>query len=139
MQVLNPLKLKILTPDGIFFNDNIEIVSVKTTEGNIGILHGHIPLIASIAISQLHINDPTSNNYRKCAISGGLLCVKPTEVTIITDTIEYQDDIDLSRAERAQKLAEKILQQKNIEAPIEALAHLALSKALNRIKLKSEK
>jgi F-type H+-transporting ATPase subunit epsilon len=139
VQVLNQLKLKILTPNGTFYDDTIEIVTIKTTEGNIGILHGHIPLVASIVISELHINDQSSKNYIKCAISGGLLCVEPEQVTIITDAIETQSNIDIARARIAETMAKRILAQKNLEAPIEFSARYALLKALNRIKLKEEK
>lgn len=139
MQVLNTLKLKILTPNGTFFDDEIEIVTVKTTEGNIGILHGHIPLVASIVVSILHINDPSSNKYLKCAISGGLLCVKPDNVVIITDAIEKQSDIDIARAHAAELRAKKLLEKKDLAPSVEFTAKYTLLKALNRIKLKEEK
>lgn len=139
MQVLNPLKLKILTPNGLFFDGDVDIVTLKTTEGNIGILHGHIPLVASIVVSELDINDPSSSKYIKCSISGGLLCVTPSEVTIITDAIEKNTDIDLARARHAEDMAQKILAQKNLEPPIEFSARYALMKALNRIRLKEAK
>ena len=138
MQVLNNLKLKILTPNGTFFNREVEIVTVKTTEGNIGILHGHIPLVASIVVSELHINDPGSSNYLKCAISGGLLCVKPDNVVIITDAVEKQSDIDLARAQAAELRAKKLLQKKNLAPSVEFMAKYTLLKAINRIKLKKE-
>lgn len=81
------LNLKIITPNGIFFDGSVDSVNVKTTEGYITILEWHTPLIANIAISSMmyRINNQPTN----LSIAGGLLISTLHEVRIITDKISY--------------------------------------------------
>lgn len=81
------LNLKIITPDGIFFNGNIDSVTLKTTEGYITILEWHTPLVANIAISSMRYK--INNQVRNLSIAGGLLISTLHEVRIISDKIEY--------------------------------------------------
>lgn len=81
------LNLKIITPDGIFFDGKVDSVNVKTTEGYITILEWHTPLIANIVISTMmyRVNSQPSN----LSIAGGLLITTLHDVRIITDKIDY--------------------------------------------------
>lgn len=81
------LNLKIITPDGIFFDGSVESVTLKTTEGYITILEWHTPLVANIAISSMRYK--INNQVRNLSIAGGLLISTLHEVRIITDKIEY--------------------------------------------------
>jgi F-type H+-transporting ATPase subunit epsilon len=80
------LKLKIITPEGIFFDGTIDSVNVKTTEGYITILEWHTPLIANIAISNMMYR--VRNQPHTLSIAGGLLISTLHEVRIITDKID---------------------------------------------------
>lgn len=82
------LKLKIITPNGIFFDDVIYSVTVKTTEGYVTILKNHVPLIANIVASSMFCTTIT-NTKRNMSIEGGLLITSLHEVRIITENIEY--------------------------------------------------
>lgn len=81
------LNLKIITPDGIFFDGAIDSVNVKTTEGYITILEWHTPIIANIAISSMMYR--VNGNSRNLSVAGGLLISTQHEVRIISDKIEY--------------------------------------------------
>ena len=131
---MNLTKLKIITPNGLFYDKEIEIVTVKTSEGNIGLQHGKSPMVASIAISELHLGAPEN---KMCAIAGGLLYVTTSEVRIITDAIEYKDKIDLARAQRALKNAQSQVSKKQ-ETTEKIKAELALKRAINRITIRNE-
>lgn len=137
MESSNKLKLKIITPHGNFFEDDVSIVSVKTSEGFMGILKGHLPTVASIQVSELHINWPGDKDFKDCAISGGLLYVESDSVSIITDAIEYKEDIDISRAEQAKLDAEAALRNKHDKAQHIKLEY-ALARAINRINVKRD-
>lgn len=129
---MNKTKLKIITPNGLFYDKEIEIVTVKTSEGNIGLQHGKSPMVASIAISELHLGAPEN---KVCAIAGGLLYVTKEEVRIITDAIEYKDKIDLARAQKALNSAKAEVSKKH-ESSEGIKATLALKRAINRITIR---
>ena len=133
----NQLLLKIITPNGTFFDGFCHVVTLKTTEGYIGIMKNHIPIAAAIAISELHINAPEDKNFSEAAIAGGLLYSNKNSVTIITDAIEYKDDIDLNRAQKTKERIQKLLNQKTSIKEHNKL-ELSLKKALNRIKIGSK-
>ncbi len=128
----NRTRLKIITPNGTFYDQDVSIVTVKTTEGYIGIQSGRIPLVASIEISPLVIGTKGASNYKDCAIAGGLLYADQNSVTIITDAVEEKSKIDIKRAERAKKTVEEELKHKHTEVEIRKLKY-QLQKSINRI------
>ncbi len=128
--------LKIITPDGIFYEGDIDIVTVQTSVGRIGLQHGKSPIVASLEISELNIGSPKSNKAKACAIAGGLVYVTTSSVEIITDAIEYREKIDVNRAQREIKAAEARLKQK-LDGVDELKTKLSLKRALNRIAVKS--
>lgn len=81
------LNLKIITPDGIFFDGSVDSVNVKTTEGYITILEWHTPLVANIAISSMAYK--INGKVHDLNIAGGLLISTLHEVRIISDKIRY--------------------------------------------------
>ena len=127
--------LKIITPDGLFWNKKVDIVTLKTTEGYIGIMHGKSPLIASIAIAELTINKKNTSEFKECAISGGILYATPEKVEILTDAIELKNKIDVNRAEKAKKHAEYLLKVKS-NSMDQNLVELSLKRAINRINIR---
>lgn len=101
------LNLKIITPDGMFFNGPVDSVNIKTTEGYVTILEWHTPLIANIAIAPMmyRIND----HPHYLSIAGGILITTLHEVRIISDTIQYatnssskQDSTVLEKKKRSE-------------------------------------
>ncbi|MDQ7982934.1 MAG: F0F1 ATP synthase subunit epsilon [Spiroplasma sp.] len=86
------LNLKIITPDGIFFNGSVDSVNIKTTEGYITILEWHTPLIANIAIAPMMYRINRHPHY--LSIAGGILITTLHEVRIISDTIQYTKNLN---------------------------------------------
>ncbi len=125
-------KLKIVTPKGIYKETEIEILNIRTTAGQMGILASHLPLASGLEISEMNY---VENGERKhFSIAGGFVYVGENETTLIVNAIESPEEIDLSRAEEAKKRAEKRLSQKsNIDI---ARAEIALKRALTRINVK---
>lgn len=133
----NLVPLKIITPQGIFWDKEVDIVTVKTTEGYIGLQKGKSPFVASLDIAELLINSNASSKKRVCAIAGGLVIAKQESIDIITDAIEFKDDIDVSRAQRAKTNAEAALKQSKSDEE-QQQAQIALKKAINRIQVKKQ-
>lgn len=128
------LKLKIITLDGIYFEEEVDLVNLTTSSGNITILANHIPLISSIDISHMYIKK--NNEVTNFAISGGTLFVSESECKIITNSIEKQNEIDFDRALKAKERAMDRLNGKYGDNIDVKRAEIALKKALNRLSFK---
>ena len=93
------LQLQILTSESAKVDELVDMVIMRCTSGDIGILPGHLPLSAVLEISPLRIiND---GEERLMAVFGGVVNVKDDAVTILTELAEWPEDIDLARAENA--------------------------------------
>ena len=124
------LKLKIIDLDGVYFDSEVDLLNVTIASGNVTILANHLPLISSIDISRMYIEeDGVITNF---AIAGGTLFVSESECKVITSAVEKENDIDFTRAEQARKRAEERLANKNEDLDIKR-AEVALKRALNRL------
>lgn len=132
----NKFKLVIVSQDGKKIEDEVELVNLVLTDGAIGIMKGHLPLVGVIEISQLnYIKNGKANIF---AISGGILDVKLDEVLILADAFESQDEIDVNRANLAKQRAQEKLDSKNKDIDLQR-AELALKRALNRLLVAEKK
>jgi F-type H+-transporting ATPase subunit epsilon len=124
-------KFEIITPKGLYLEDEIDSLTIKLTSGYRTLLTGHIPLIGSLAYGSMHtIKNGKATFY---AIHGGALNVTKDKMTVITNAAESESDIDVDRAQEAKKRAEERLAKKDINTDIKR-AELALARALARIK-----
>ncbi|MBC5635643.1 F0F1 ATP synthase subunit epsilon [Ornithinibacillus sp. BX22] len=127
---MKTLTVSVVTPDGPVLEDTYEMVSCKAENGELGILPGHIPLVAPLAISGVRLKRDSGED--KLAINGGFLEVRPDKVTILAQSAEKPQDIDVARAQAAKERAERRLQSK--EDHIDRVrAELALRRAANRL------
>lgn len=125
-------KLKIVTPRGIYKETDVEMLNLRTTAGQIGILAHHLPLAAAIEISEMNY---IQNNQRYTfAVAGGFVYVGEDDTTIIANAIESPEEIDLRRAQEAKQRAEKRLKQNDGDI---LRAEIALRKAITRINVKN--
>lgn len=106
---MTPFDLKIIIPEKTFFEGNTEQIIVRTVSGDIGILAGHAPYVANIVSSPFRIK--IEGEFRTAAISGGLIKVSADGVTVVTSAIEWADEIDVARAEKAKAAAENKLRE----------------------------
>jgi F-type H+-transporting ATPase subunit epsilon len=106
----NTIKFKIVTPEKTVFEDTIDQITLPTQEGEITVLPEHIPLIAVLAPGELVIKQ--SGKEIAMAVSGGMIEVRKNEITILADTAERAEEIDLARAEEARERAEKLKDEK---------------------------
>lgn len=126
--------LKIVTPKGIYREVEVEMLNLRTTSGQIGILANHMPLASGLEISDMnYIKDGKREIF---AVAGGFVYVNDKETTIIANDIESQEEIDLARANEAKDRAEKRLSEHH-EAEDMVRAELALRKAITRIRVKN--
>jgi F-type H+-transporting ATPase subunit epsilon len=125
------LKLKIVTPERIVYQEMVDGVVLPTALGEITVLPRHIPLVAVLMAGELLIKK--DNQEISMAVSGGLIEVKKNELVVLADTAEHAHEIDIQRAEEAKKRAEELM--KNKEAVDTATLAASLNKELARLKV----
>lgn len=128
---MKTLIVSVVTPDGPVLEEAFEMISCKSENGELGILPGHIPLVAPLQISAVRLKN--GDTEQKIAVSGGFLEVRPDKVTVLAQTAEKPEDIDKARAEEALARAEERLNQKGQDEIDFARAELSLKRAMNRI------
>ena len=127
-----PIRLEVVTPERVVLEEDVDIVVARGAEGDLGVLHGHEPLITPLPVGELLYRQQSEE--RLIAISGGFMEVRPDKVTILADVAERSEEIDRERAEQARERAEALLaQHRGTEQ--EAAAAAALQKALLRLRV----
>ena len=128
------IKFKIVTPERIVYEDEIDQVTLPTADGEITVLPNHIPLISILVSGELDLRK--GGEEIAMAVSGGMIEVRNNEMTILADTAERAEEIDLKRAEEARQRAEKLKEEKirMDETEFAAVAAM-LEKNLARIKV----
>ncbi|MBE0642531.1 MAG: F0F1 ATP synthase subunit epsilon [Bacteroidetes bacterium] len=129
----NLFELEIVTPRKKAFSGNVESVSCPGEQGRFQVLHNHAPFLSTLAVGLVKIIDEQGAEWRY-AVSGGVAQVFHNRMNLLADTAERADQIDVTRAERAQQRAEERLQQRSEEID-EDRAHAALLRAVNRLKI----
>lgn len=128
---MKTLTVSVVTPDGTILEEDYEMVSCKAETGELGILPGHIPLVAPLSISALRLKK--GNEEDLVAVSGGFIEVRPDQISVLTQSAEQAEEIDIDRALEAKKRAEKRLaEQKDVD---KVRAETSLQRALNRINI----
>lgn len=132
MAVDNSFQLRIITPDRVFYEGEVSMVEFNTTEGQIGVLPGHIPLTVIIQPGILHMYE--QEGERQAALHAGFAEILPEGVTILAEIVEWPEEIDEERAEAALRRAEERLKSRTPETDI-ARAETALHRAMARIQV----
>ncbi|HEX3630509.1 MAG TPA: F0F1 ATP synthase subunit epsilon [Candidatus Dormibacteraeota bacterium] len=126
------LHVDIVTVEGRRFEGDADFVVAPGSEGELGILPQHIPLLTFLRPGAVKVR--TDGDEQFFFVSGGFLEVRPDQVTVLADSAERADDIDESRAEEARRRAQESLQQKGADADV-AAASAALARAEARLRL----
>jgi F-type H+-transporting ATPase subunit epsilon len=129
------LFLEIVTPEGVLTSQEVDMVVAPGTEGEFGVLPGHINFLSGIVPGELHYYYGDKSEY--LAVSSGFAEVSGDRVSIIVDTAEKAVDIDVERARQALERARARMEAEKDPADF-LRAEVALKKAISRIKV-SEK
>lgn len=131
---MSTLRLEIVTVERVVYQDDIAMVIAPGIEGQMGLLPHHAPLITALTEGELIVHKDGEED-RHIAIGGGFLEVSGNTVTILADTAEHAEEIDLERAEMARRRAEQLLREKRLDAQDFARAEVALRRSLARLKV----
>ncbi|GAC1513163.1 MAG: F0F1 ATP synthase subunit epsilon [Chloroflexota bacterium] len=101
------IRLEVVTPERMVLEDDADIVVARGAEGDLGILHGHEPLITPLEIGELMYRKGSEEKI--LAVLGGFLEVRPDKVVVLADGAEAADDIDRQQADQERRDAESRL------------------------------
>lgn len=127
------LMLEIVTPEKVAFSGKIEEVTIPGTEGEFGVLVGHASLLSSVKFGELNFTKDNKKQYY--AINTGYAEVTSHKVTILVETAEKADMIDVERAKRAKEIATEKLAKMSKEDPDYERVKDALDRAEIRLKI----
>ena len=127
---MNAFPLRIVTPDGMEFEGQVEELIVRTTSGDLGILAGHINCVAPLGMGMATILMDGKRRYGACI--GGMLSVLDGKATLVPTTFEWADEIDTNRVEASYQRAQNVLHNKDASSTDIQLAEARLRRALVR-------
>ena len=131
------IQVSVVTPDGKVYDGDVDMVSVRTVEGELGILPYHIPLVAPLTVGAVRLKKGTT--VEKVAVSGGFVEVRPDKVTILAEAAELPSGIDVDRAREAKERAQKRIDSARADEIDFKRAELSLKKAMNRLDVAGNK
>ena len=126
-----PIHVVITSQDRSVFTGEADIVVVPGTLGEMGILPNHSPLLSTLKFGLIKVRYKGEENV--FTVAGGIVEVQPDQVTILADSAENVEEIDISRAEAARKRVEELLQK---AIPQDTDTYLSLQAALRRSNLR---
>ncbi len=130
--MMSDLTLNIVAPAKSVFKGEIKSITVPGTKGRFQVLKNHAPIVSTFEIGMIKVELNNSTNYY--ATGGGTIEVLNNNVTVLADSIELIQDIDIERAKRAKERAEQRIAERNDKIDL-ARAQSALERALNRLNL----
>jgi F-type H+-transporting ATPase subunit epsilon len=134
MALPTSIELQIVTPDRGIVREQVDEVEIPGAEGYFGVLPGHTPMLAELAVGELWYRQGQEKTY--LAIAYGFAEVQPTRVTVLAQIAEKADEIDPARAEEAKKRAEERLSAAARDVDYDR-ARGALQKSLARLQVVS--
>jgi len=127
------LRLRVVTPERLLLDEEVDEVTAPGTEGEFGVLPNHITFLSSLQPGRLSYKQ--GGQVRFLAVSGGFAEVRDNVVTILTDSAEFADEIDVERARAALRAAEESLRTLAVTDPVFIEVQAAHQRARVRIEV----
>lgn len=124
------LNLEVAVPERLMIREDVEEVQVRGTDGYLGILPGHAPLMTGLGAGVLRFGKDGETRYM--AVHGGVMEVLPDRVRILADRAEWANEVDVQRAEKARRRANDLLRSHQMEIDVER-AQEAIARAHARL------
>ncbi len=134
--MVDTFQLEIVTPEKMVVKDVAEELQMPGKNGYLGILPGHAPLITELAVGEITYRNGSEVHH--LSVAWGFAEVLPDKVTILAETCERPEEIDIARAKEAKKRAEERLKSSNPEVNFDR-AEDALHRAEARIEVAGKK
>jgi F-type H+-transporting ATPase subunit epsilon len=127
------LTLEVVTPERRVLSHEVDEVVLPGTEGYLGVLPGHAPLLTALGVGVISYRDATGTH--QLAVSGGFAEVQRGHVLVLAETSERAEEIDVDRAERARASAQQALAQHPAGEEAHRRAEVELEKARTRLRV----
>jgi F-type H+-transporting ATPase subunit epsilon len=129
----NTLKLEIVTPEAKIYSEDVEMVTLPGSEGEMGVYPMHVPLMTHVNSGELVVRRDGQDHF--LAIGEGFVEITGDHVAVLTDMAMKADDIDETKAEEARKRAEARLAEK-LSDEEQATVQAALMHSMAQLKVK---
>jgi len=129
-----PIRLEIVTGERLVYQDTVDIVIAPGVEGELGVLPRHAALMTMLQPGQITVRK--AGIEEDLAVSGGFMEVLPHKVTVLADTAERAEEIDIARAEAARERAQRLLEEARRGAPGIDIARVQASMRRAQVRLK---
>jgi F-type H+-transporting ATPase subunit epsilon len=126
-----PIRCEIVSQDRMVYEGDADMVLLPGTEGEMGILPDHAPLLTTLKFGIVRVR--TQGQESVFTVAGGVAEIQPEIITILADAAENVDEIDVNRAEAARKRAEEVLAK---GPPPDTDSYLKMEAALRRSNLR---
>ena len=129
------IKLEVVTPEKIVVSEDAQIVASPGSQGEFGVLIGHTPFLATLKTGTIRYTD-ADGTEKFIFVSGGFSEALPDKVTVLAESAELREDIDVERAKAALERAQKRLEEDRSKEDVDFVrAKAALERAITRIGL----
>jgi F-type H+-transporting ATPase subunit epsilon len=128
-----PIRCEIVSQDRIVYEGDADMVILPGTEGEMGILPHHAPLLSTLKLGVIKVR--AAGEEKIFTVAGGVAEVQPEIITVLADAAENVDEIDIDRAQAARRRAEELLAK---GLPVDTDAYLKIEAALRRSNLRLE-
>ena len=129
------IKLEVVTPEKIVVSEDAQIVASPGSQGEFGVLIGHTPFLTTLKTGTIRYTD-ADGNEKFIFVSGGFSEALPDKVTVLAESAEMREDIDVERAKASMQRAQKRLEEDRSKEDVDFVrAKAALERAINRIGL----
>lgn len=126
--------IELITPEKTFFRGNVEMLIVNSTDGEMGILANHAPTVAAIVPGAVKIK--VSGEWKEAFSSGGFIEIRPDETILLSQALEWPEEIEAARARAAIERAESRLKHAKSRKEY-MLGKASMARALARLRVKS--
>ncbi|MBT2866519.1 MULTISPECIES: F0F1 ATP synthase subunit epsilon [Chromobacterium] len=130
---MSKMRVEVVSTEQLIFSGEAEFVVAPATEGEIGVYPQHVPLLTRIKPGVLRLKVPGAKEEVLVAVSGGMMEVQPSLITVLADTAIRGEDLDEARANEAKRAAEDALKHATDDMST-AKAHAALAVAIAELK-----
>lgn len=125
--------LRIITPERVALEEEIDQVTLQTKEGQITVLPNHEQLVSLLIPGEAVVLRGTT--VQPLALAGGIVHIRAQEIIVLSDTAERVEDIIIEQAQEARQRAEKLLEEKQLDAEEYAFVAAKLDRDLNRLRI----
>ena len=128
-------KFEVVTPTGVFYQDNVDFISFKALNGDIGVMANHAPMLVANKPCTLEIEKNKEKSF--AFISEGFVEITPEKVSAVVDLADWADSIDAEEAIKAKRIAEEELESKTLDASRKTELKASIERSSARVKTSS--